>query len=122
MRVLKTIIAASLLALSANLSAHTGIQSTYPGNEEILEQAPKQLEFTFKGAVRLMAISLTNTQKKAIKVAFKPSAKAKKSFEVILPNLSLGQYNVKWISMGKDGHKIKGNFSFMIHELAALTE
>lgn len=116
MKVIVTVFALCLLAVSSSLWAKTGIDATYPANDDVIGHSPEQLEFVFKNEVRLMQISLTDTQNKAIRVAFKPASKAKKGFKVQIPSLSLGTYQVKWISMERNGRKTKGAFSFMIHE------
>lgn len=105
-----------LLTLSTALSAHTGIKSTEPTNQQTLDSAPEKLSLTFRAPVRLMKVSLKDVEKTDLDLGFKPSAKANKSFHIELPELPVGEYFVKWVSMGKDGHKITGNFSFDIVE------
>ena len=114
MMFLKTIIATTALLISISVLAHTGIKSTFPANEQSLTEAPTQLTLTFSGPVRLMKVLMSNSEAEALDIEFKPTAQANKSFDVALPDLEKGQYLVSWVSMGKDGHKMKGDFSFTV--------
>ena len=115
MNILKTVMIAGLLTISASVMAHTGIKSTYPANEQMLEAAPKQLTLSFGAAVRLMKVTLMDGDHKDLKIGFKPTAKMDKSFKIAVPKIEMGEYMVSWVSMGKDGHKMSGDFSFMVH-------
>lgn len=115
MKFLKTMIISSLLSVSVSAIAHTGIKSTYPANKQALEAAPKQLSLNFRAPVRLMKVILADAEYKDLKIGFKPSAKAGKTFKVSMPELQVGKYVVNWVSMGRDGHKMKGNFNFMVN-------
>ena len=115
MKFLKTMMAVGLLTLSASAMAHTGIKSTYPANEQMLEAAPKQLTINFGAPVRLMKVILMDGEHADLKIPFKPSATANTSFKIAVPEIEVGEYMVSWVSMGKDGHKMTGDFSFMVH-------
>jgi len=114
MKYLTTIILTGLLAVSTSVIAHTGIKSTSPTNEQVLNTSPEKLILTFKGSVRLMKVVLLDSEEETLETDFKPSAKAGKTFDIGIPSLTAGNYAVHWTSMGKDGHKIKGDFSFKI--------
>jgi len=118
MKIFKAMLLASLLATSVSAIAHTGLKSSLPADEQTLETTPEKLTLTFSGSVRLMKVTLTDSDDKALEIDFKPSAKANKIFDINSPELSSGEYTVNWISMGKDGHKIKGDFSFNIQNKA----
>ena len=115
MNMLKTVMIAGLLTVSASVMAHTGIKSTFPENEQMLEAAPEQLTLNFGAPVRLMKVVLMDGGHKDLEIGFKPTAKADKSFEIAVPKIKMGEYMVSWVSMGKDGHKMSGDFSFMVH-------
>ena len=106
---------------SATTVAHTGIKSTSPENKAALQEAPESLTLRFKAPVRLMKVTLLDTNEAVVKTDFKPTAKAAKSFSVDLPELSLGKYQTNWMIMGKDGHKMKGHFVFTVDSLSKST-
>ena len=120
MKILTIMITSGLLLISSALFAHTTMKSTIPANNAVLEEPPKTLSLTFKAEVRLMKIGLRDTNLEAVMVDFKPTPKAAKSFIIDLPELTTaGTYNASWMAMGKDGHKMKGNFVFMVNSLSA---
>ena len=119
MKILNIIITAGLLLLSLNAAAHTGIKSTSPVNKAVLEKAPEALTLSFRGDVRLMKVTLLDTNEEVVKTDFKPTADAAKSFSVDLPELTVGKYKTNWVVMGKDGHKMKGSFVFTVDNLSA---
>ena len=104
--------------LSLNAAAHTGIKSTSPVNKAVLEEAPEALTLSFRGDVRLMKVTLLDTNEEVVKTDFKPTADAAKSFSVDLPELTVGKYKTNWVVMGKDGHKMKGSFVFTVDNLS----
>ena len=120
MKILTIMITSGLLLISSALFAHTTMKSTIPANNAVLQEEPKTLSLTFKADVQLMKVGLRDTNLEAVTIDFKPTAKAAKSFIVELPELTtVGIYNASWMVMGKDGHKMKGNFVFMINSLSA---
>ena len=122
MKILNIIITISLLMLSVATAAHTGIKSTSPKNQATLEKAPETLNLSFKSDVRLMKVKLLDTNDKTVDLHFKPSLKADMSFSVDLPELAVGIYKANWVSMGKDGHKMKGSFAFTVGSPSKPTE
>ena len=65
-----------------------------------------------------MKVGLLDANEEPIKLEFKPIAKAATSFTVTLPELAIGKYQANWVMMGKDGHKMKGEFVFTIDSLS----
>ena len=102
------------LALAFTASAHVSMTQSSPENEAMLMQSPEELVLTFSGEVRLAKVLLTDSGNKTVDFNFKPSAQASKQFNYKLPTLSEGQYTVKWMVLGGDGHKMTGTFTFMI--------
>ena len=103
------------LALTFSASAHVSLKQSTPENNAMLMQSPKQLTLTFSGEVRLAKVLLKDSENKPVDFSFKPSATPNKNFNWSLPNLAEGNYAVKWIALGGDGHKMSGTFNFMLH-------
>lgn len=101
-------------SLAAPLGAHTGIQSTQPAHEQTLDTPPESLSLTFKAPVKLLKLTVTDAQKNKVKLGFKPMKQSLERIEVPVPSISAGAYAVRWVSMGKDGHKMSGTFTFTI--------
>jgi len=104
------------LALLSNLAvAHSGLQDSTPANGAMLNQSPEDLMLEFSMEVKLVKVQLTDQSGEAIKLINKPSKNFETNFSIALPLLDMGSYKVKWIAMGKDAHKMKGDFTFMLH-------
>jgi methionine-rich copper-binding protein CopC len=103
------------LALSFSASAHISLKQSSPENSAMLMQSPEQLTLTFSGEVRLAKVVINDTDNQAVNFNFKPSTKAASNFSWPLPNLEKGNYTVRWIALGGDGHKMSGTFDFMLH-------
>jgi len=118
MNILKTLKIVSTLAvllMATTVSAHVDLTETVPADEAMLMQSPATLKLTFSAPVRMMKLSLIDAEKKAVKFGFAASATAASEFEWPLPTLKEGEYQVSWIVMGQDGHKMTGDYSFMLH-------
>jgi len=104
------------LALISNfVSAHSGLKHSTPANGAMLIQPPEDLMLEFSMAVKLVKVQLTDQSGEAIKLINIPSKNFETNFRIALPMLDMGSYKVKWIAMGKDAHKMKGDFTFMLH-------
>ncbi|WP_346837542.1 copper resistance CopC family protein [Microbulbifer sp. SAOS-129_SWC] len=108
------ILALGTLIFSAAVSAHTHLESSTPADGAQLAQSPEQLQLHFAKAVRLMHVSLEEKSAGQVKLAFMPGAVAAKDISLPLPALQPGEYTVSWATMGGDGHKVSGTFSFVL--------
>jgi methionine-rich copper-binding protein CopC len=103
------------LALISNLvSAHSGLTYSTPESGAMLMQPPGDLILEFSMEVKLVKVQLTDQSGESIKLINKPSKNFATNFSIALPVLDTGSYKVKWIAMGKDAHKMKGDFTFML--------
>ena len=110
------IVAILTLALLSNLaSAHSGLKHSTPENGVMINQPPEHLMLEFTMPVKLVKVQLTDQSGEPIKFMSKPSENFETTFSIALPMLDTGSYKVKWIAMGKDAHKMKGDFTFMLH-------
>ena len=91
--------------------------SSLPADNAMLMKSPEVIEVTFGNPVRLVSLSIANTKGEPIETAFKPSMEASDTFSYNLPMLMPSTYKVSWTIMGDDGHKMKGDFSFMVHAM-----
>lgn len=105
------------LALTFSASAHVSLKQSTPENNAMLMQSPEKLSLTFSGDVRLAKVTVKNSKNQPMDISFKPSATPNKNFSWALPNLAKGNYTVKWIALGSDGHKMSGSFNFMLHNM-----
>ena len=103
--------------MSTSVFAHTGLTSSMPANNAMLMKSPEKVEVVFKDKVRLISLSVLNAKDESVEINFAPSMKASETFSYDLPMLMPSNYTVYWTIMGEDGHKMKGDFSFMVHAM-----
>ena len=102
------------LALLANVAAHSPVSSTTPAGGATLAAAPAVLVITFRSEVRITKVTVTSDAGDVINV----DLSGKKSFatehRLPAPDLASGKHQVEWRALAKDGHAMKGSFSFTI--------
>ncbi|MGB1238267.1 MAG: copper resistance CopC family protein [Pseudomonadales bacterium] len=112
---LKKIMLGALCALWVGAAqAHIKLSASLPAEGAQLANAPTQLQLDYSGEVRPVRITLKDQSGRALDFGFKPSTKAAASFSWALPQVVPGNYEVRWIVIGGDGHKMKGQFSFTV--------
>jgi hypothetical protein len=105
------------LLMAMSVSAHVGLESSMPSENEVLSNSPEHLSLTFTGQVRLVKLELVNVESElAVDLDFKPTADAKDSFKITLTELKAGEYAVFWTVLGNDGHKMSDTFNFTLSE------
>lgn len=122
MKLLKTLTLIMLFMLSAGVSAHSKLMTTTPANDATISESPEQIMLAFNRNVRLLKVELIPDGGDAVDIGFKPMMKKAEEFAVALPKLEAADYLVKWIAMGGDGHKMKGEFSFSLSAATDATE
>ena len=115
MKTLIKILAVISILFSSTVFAHVHLEKSVPSDNAMLMSTPEKLTLTFSKDVRLVTVSLKNKQGKKVKFGFKPSNEASNEFSWKLPKLAPANYIVDVTFLGKDGHKMKDNFGFMVH-------
>ena len=116
MKIMSKVLALIVLGvvLQATAVAHTMMTSVSPKNGAILAQVPPIFTVSYNKAVRLVKLTLTDSNDNKIKLPQKLPKLMSTDHCVGLPALTAGSYQLNWILMGKDGHKMKGRVSFSI--------
>jgi methionine-rich copper-binding protein CopC len=102
------------LAFAGPVLAHVKQSGSVPADNAMLMKAPDVLSISFSGPIRLTKVTLLHDNGNTVDFGFTPTAVATQ-FSWPLPVLEIGSYQVNWVSLGEDGHKMKGDFSFMLH-------
>ncbi len=104
------------LIVATHTYAHTGLESSVPGNNAMMTESLEKLELHFSSEVNLTQLELVDkVTGESIPLSFTPTTTASVHFDQPLPALKITTYQVNWTAMGADGHKMEGNFSFMMH-------
>jgi hypothetical protein len=111
---MKRLIAAALgFALVAAAHAHTPLKTSVPAADAAVA-APKTLELTFGGGVRLTSVALTDSGGVAKHLDAVPTEIAATFSLGIHEPLAPGAYKVVWRAVGGDTHIISGEFGFTV--------
>ena len=105
------------LAFAGPVLAHVKQSGSVPADNAMLMQAPDVLSISFSGPIRLTKVTLLHDNGNTVDFGFTPTTVATQ-FSWPLPVLEIGSYQVNWVGLGEDGHKMKGDFSFMLHASA----
>jgi copper resistance protein C len=115
MKIFKMIAVVTFVLLSSLASAHSGLEASTPKSGAMLNQSPEVLMLEFTMPVKLVKVQLTDQSGELIQLTIKPTENFETIFNIALPKLDAGSYKVEWMAMGKDAHKMKGDFTFMLH-------
>ncbi len=107
---------------SASVFAHTSLKSSTPSDNAMLMKSPETLTLSFGSDIRLVSVKVINDKNEAMAIDFAPTLEASQSFTYDLPPLMPSTYSVSWTIMGDDGHKMKGDFSFVVHAMDKMKE
>ena len=111
---MKHLIAIALgLGLTAAAYAHTGLKASSPAAAAAVA-APRTLELTFEGEVRLTSVTLVDAGGREKHLDAVPTAVASKFSLAIHEPLAAGKYSVVWRAVGGDTHIVSGEFAFTV--------
>ena len=127
---LRTLTAACLLlAPVAPATAHTGIATTVPDHDAVIERAPTLLRFQFPGEVtitnlRILPVDSNLIQNGEAVIVRLPRNRVGQStafgqdIDVDIPLLEPGRYQVVFQVVSIDGHMLADDFNFTILDSA----
>lgn len=106
----------SLLAFcfSGSALAHVELEKTFPADKAPLNTAPQELLLEFEHPIKLIKLTLTDTQGSPVNFNFVANSNLAGTHKFPLPSLGDGHYTVNWSATDKDGHNANGQFSFMV--------
>jgi hypothetical protein len=104
-------------AMSPSAQAHAKLEASFPKAGAITTPAPKEVRLQFNEPLELAfsKIQLVDAKGVAIGPLKQVHDKAQpKAMAASLPPLPAGEYRVQWTTLTRDGHKVKGQFSFQV--------
>jgi methionine-rich copper-binding protein CopC len=110
--------AAAISTLSAPAAlAHTKLEASAPQANSVVSPAPAQVRLQFSDPLELpfSKIKLIDAKGAVVepsKIAVDPGNP--KALIATMPGLHAGAYRVQWSTVTRDGHKVKGEFSFQV--------
>lgn len=115
MKFLKAIVLLTSFVFSTSVWAHAELISSSPVKEAMLHESPTKLVLSFSAPVRLVRLELRDKSNKAMAIEKPSMKKSQADYSLKLPPLADSTYTVSWVMMGEDGHKMTGQFDFMVH-------
>jgi methionine-rich copper-binding protein CopC len=109
------VIAAGLAAAVAQ--AHAKIELSQPKADSELSSGPTEIRLQFNEAPEPAFSKIELVDANQVAVALPKVALDKSNNKVMraaVPSLKPGQYQVRWSTMARDGHKTKGQFAFRV--------
>jgi len=108
----------ALLGTMATAQAHTALKESSPADGALIKASPEQLQLVFTAAVSLVRFELSDQEGHKVDLAFKPDPEARMEFQLPIPALLAGHYQVEWAVVGADGHTVSDKFAFVIDPTA----
>lgn len=95
--------------------AHAKLKSAEPKADSVLDAAPKTIHLQFNTNLEPAFSKIALTDAKDAEVALpKTEVGQDNSMSSAVPPLQPGLYHVKWSTMTRDGHKVKGEYQFTV--------
>jgi methionine-rich copper-binding protein CopC len=104
-------------AVTSNAYAHAKLEASSPQAGAIVTPAPKEVRLQFNEPLELAfsKIELVDRQGAPVKPLKHIRDKSQpKALAAALPPLPAGEYRVRWTTLTRDGHKVKGEFPFQV--------
>jgi methionine-rich copper-binding protein CopC len=112
-----TLAFAALLALAGAAAAHARLQSSAPANGAAVTPPPAALRLQYDEPVEaaMSSVKLTGPGDAAVATAqVAADPKDDKALVLPLPRLAPGAYRAQWATMGRDGHRTRGELRFTV--------
>ncbi len=100
--------------LSAAAQAHVHLHEAVPTPGGVVTGAPEALSLTFTAPVRIIKLELMDEDGNKLNIGFKPVTDPTETISQPLPELNAGDYDVHYVVLGKDGHKMENTYTFIV--------
>ena len=94
--------------------SHSQLIDILPKNNTVYTKIPTEIKLKFRSKVKLVKIDLNNISNNTKKIRLDlPSFKTRSNeFNIPIPSINAGKYNISWRALSPDGHIIKGRSKF----------
>ena len=108
---------AALTLASGSALAHPGLVSSSPRAGELVEKVPKTIRLSFSEPVEPSFTSIQLTDPSGRELAVQPAQAEGNDPRLVSSPLTAatpGTYKARWSALGRDGHRVKGEFTFSV--------
>ena len=116
-RLIRGAAALALLSCAALAAAHPALVNSTPKSGDVLDAPPRELRLRFNEPIEVAFthVELVDGAGVALKGHALELVKGDANALVMtLPALAAGTYKARWSAAGRDGHRVKGEFSFTV--------
>ena len=111
-------LAAGLIVLpGVAVAVHAHLTGSFPGKEEVVAEAPREIRLTFSEKVELAISSIRVLGADSAEVKMGKAARTDDTLTIAAPVLGAiapGEYAVVWRTASRDGHPIRGRYTFTV--------
>jgi len=109
------IVALGVMAGALEGTAHVKMNATVPADGATVASGLSEIGFVFTDAIRITLVKVAHEESAT---PVQQTSKLPKAFvtkaKIAVQPLAPGAYAVEWTGVGKDGHVMKGAFSFSV--------
>ncbi len=112
--IIRTGLAALLLAVTMPLAAHEGELGSTPEDGSTVQGSPEQIGIEFEGAMRITQFDVTGPEGR-VRLTNRPGNEpTERYFVEPAEPLPVGDYQVRWRGLARDGHMMSDGFRFTV--------
>jgi copper resistance protein C len=96
--------------------AHVHLDRSEPAKDAVVGEAPKAVKLWFSGRIEpdFSEIVVTSADGTRVDKGDTSASSNRRELSVSLDDLAPGTYQVNWNAVARDGHRIRGDFSFTV--------
>ena len=97
--------------------AHTSLSQSEPAENAVLDSAPGKVKLWFSSRIEpeFSRIEVTDAEGKQVDKGNSTTSSNRRELEVeLVEGLASGTYQVDWNVIARDGHRMRGKFSFSV--------
>jgi copper transport protein len=118
------VVMVAMLVGAGTAAAHAELLSSFPGNQELLENSPTEIALQFTEAIDPIepGIRLIDADGDDVEIGAVDQAVGSDRMRAMVPTtLDDGTYVVAWQAVSADSHRIRGSFTFSVGVPTAVT-
>ncbi len=106
----------ALIAWPVTGLAHIHLDRSEPAKDAVVSEAPRAIKLWFTGRVEadFSEIVITDADGTPIDTGDPVASSNRRGVEVAVEGLVSGKYQVNWSVVARDGHRMRGDFSFTV--------
>ncbi len=106
----------ALAAWPLTALSHVHLDRSEPAKDAVVGEAPKAVKLWFSGRIEpdFSQITVTAADGTQVDKGDSSASSNRRELSVTLDDLGPGKYQVNWNVVARDGHRIRGDFSFTV--------